>query len=87
MTSEYRQPHEYPRPQEYSPPQVIDADFRVTETGEVVKGGDNRRRGGLIGTLLAALVFIGSKAGYILSALKGVKFLGTGATALLSVGS
>ena len=87
MTMEFRQSQEYPRPQEYSPPQIIDADFRVTETGEVVKAGGQRRRGGLIGTLLAALVFLGSKAGYIFSALKGVKFIGTGATALLSIGS
>lgn len=68
--------------------EIIDADFRVTESGEVVRGDQGRnRRGGVIGTLLAALLFIATKAKFLLSALKGVKFLGTGVTALLSIGA
>lgn len=67
--------------------EIIDADYRVTETGEVVREGRGRDRRGMIGTLLAALLFVATKGKFLLSALKGVKFLGTGFTALLSIGA
>ncbi|MEZ4520356.1 MAG: site-2 protease family protein [Thermomicrobiales bacterium] len=76
MSSEYRQP------------EVIDADFRVSESGEVVRNTGNR--GGLLrklGPLGAALLFIASKFKFLFAAVKGVQFLGTGLTALISVGS
>jgi len=76
MSSDYRQP------------EVIDADFRVSETGEIVRNPSNRagmlRR---LAPLGAVLLFIASKFKFIFTALKGVKFLGTGVTALVSAGS
>ncbi|CAN5589881.1 hypothetical protein BH23CHL2_BH23CHL2_36560 [soil metagenome] len=76
MTSDYRQP------------EVIDADFKVSKSGEVVRNPG--RRGGFIrkfGPIGAILLFAATKFKFILTALKGVKFLGTGVTALVSVGS
>ena len=73
---------------EYRQPEVIEADFRVSETGEVVQTGSGRGRlARLFGPLAAILIFLASKFKFIFAALKGVKFLGTGVTALLSIGS
>ena len=73
---------------EFRPSNRTDADFRVSETGEVIRS-DNRRSWlrRTIGPLAAILIFAASKFKFIFSALKGVKFLGTGITALISVGS
>jgi Zn-dependent protease len=73
---------------DYRQPEIIEADFRVSETGEVVKSKSGR--GGLarkLGPLTAVLIFVATKFKFVFTALKGVKFLGTGATALVSVGS
>lgn len=73
---------------DYRQPEVIEADFRVSDSGEVVKNKSGR--GGLarkLGPLTAVLVFAATKFKFVLTALKGVKFLGTGATALISIGS
>ncbi len=73
---------------EYRQPEVIDADFRVSETGEVIRNKPERswlRRA--LGPGAAILVFLASKFKFVFAALKGVKFLGTGITALISVGS
>lgn len=68
--------------------QIIDADYRVTETGEVERAPARRgSRGGIVGTLIAALVFLATKLKFVLGALKGVKFLGTGLSAIVSVGA
>lgn len=66
---------------------IIEADYRIAENGEVQPAPQKRRRGGLIGTLIAALVFLATKLKFILGALKGIKFLGTGLSALVSVGA
>jgi Zn-dependent protease len=73
---------------EYRHPDVVDADYKVTETGEVVRNSKNRSRwGGGLGSLFAILIFVLSKFKFLFVALKSVKFLGTGVTALLSIGS
>lgn len=72
----------------YERREIIDADFRVNESGEVEPAPRQRsRRRGWIGTLIAIAVFIGTKFQWIFAALKGVKFLGTGLTALASIGA
>lgn len=68
----------------YERSKIIDVEYRVTDAGSLQptqpepKQARNRgRRGGALGTVLAALLFVVSK----------VKFLSTGLTALLSVGA
>lgn len=73
---------------EYRQPEVLDADFKVSETGEVVR--NSASRGGLLRKLAplgAVLLLVASKFKFIFTALKSVKFLGTGVTALVSAGS
>lgn len=73
---------------DYQQPDIIDADFRITETGEVVQNKPQRswlKR--VFGPVTAALVFLASKLKFLFAALKGVSFIGTGATALISIGS
>ena len=70
-------------------PTVIEADYRVTESGEIVPGGDKKsgRLRALLGPLAAVLIFVATKLKFLLAALKGVKFLGTGLSAIVSVGA
>lgn len=73
----------------YDPNQVYEADYRLSSEGELVRT-PNRRDPWLkrvLGPAGAALLFVATKLKFVLGALKGVKFLGTGVTALLSVGA
>lgn len=70
-------------------PTVIEADYRVAESGEVVPG-DGKKSGrlrGLLGPLVGILIFVATKFKFIFVALKGVKFLGTGLSAMVSIGA
>jgi Zn-dependent protease len=74
----------------YDPNQVYEADYRVRDDGQIEQAPPRRqpsRLKGLLGPLGAALLFLATKFKFVLAALKGVKFLGTGFTALLSVGA
>ena len=73
----------------YDPNQVYDADYRVSPEGELVRV-PSRRDHWLkrwLGPAGALLLFVATKLKFVLVALKGVKFLGTGVTALLSIGA
>ena len=73
---------------DYRQPEIVDADYRVTKTGEIVRNKPRRNwLGRVFGPAAAALIILASKFKFIFGALKGVKFLGTGITALISVGS
>jgi len=73
---------------DFRPRDRIEADFRVSETGEVIRNKRDRSWWGRVfGPVAAVFVFLASKFSFILGALKGVKFIGTGLTALISVGS
>lgn len=68
--------------------EIIDADYRVTQTGEVEPARKKSRFSrGWLGPLTAILFFIGTKFKFVLTALKGVKFLGTAVTAIVSIGA
>lgn len=72
----------------YDPNSVYDADYRVSPEGEVVRAP--RRDPWLkraLGPIGAAILFIVTKLKFVLAALKGVKFLGTGVSALVSIGA
>lgn len=72
----------------YDPNSVYDADYRVSPEGEVVRAA--RRDPWLkraLGPIGAAILFIVTKLKFVLAALKGVKFLGTGVSALVSIGA
>ncbi len=68
-------------------PDVIQADYQVMSDGQVVETGSGSRRKGMAGTLFAIVVFLATKLKFILVGLKGVKFLSTASTALVSVGA
>ncbi len=73
----------------YDPNQVYEADYRVSSEGELVRAPSRRepwlKR--VLGPVGAALLFLLTKLKFLLAALKGVKFLGTGVTALVSIGA
>jgi len=73
----------------HDPNQVYDADYRVSPDGELVRVPSRRdhwlKRA--LGPVGAVLLFVATKLKFLLAALKGVKFLGTGVTALLSIGA
>jgi Zn-dependent protease len=71
-----------------SPSQIYEADYRVSPEGEIERR-DRRpsRWKRVLGPLLPVLIFVATKLKFILSALKGIKFFGTGISALLSVGA
>jgi len=72
----------------YDPNSVYDADYRVSPEGEVLRAP--RRDPWLkraLGPIGAAILFIVTKLKFVLAALKGVKFLGTGVSALVSIGA
>lgn len=68
---------------------IYDADYRVSAEGELVRAPSRRdhwlKR--VLGPVGAILLFVATKLKFVLAALKGVKFLGTGFTALLSIGA
>jgi Zn-dependent protease len=72
----------------YSEPRdVIDADYRVTPTGEIEGPRKQPRWRTLLGPLAAALIFIATKFKFVFAAVKGLPFLTTGVTAVLSIGA
>ena len=72
----------------YDPNQVYEADYRVNEDGTIERRSKKPSwLKGVLGPLVAVLLFVGTKLKFLLVALKSVKFLGTGFTALLSVGA
>jgi Zn-dependent protease len=69
-------------------PHIYEADYRVNEDGTIERSA--RRRSwlrGALGPIAAILLFVGTKLKFLLAALKGVKFFGTGISALLSIGA
>jgi Zn-dependent protease len=73
---------------QYDPNQVYEADYRVNDDGSVEQRSKKPSwLKGALGPLGAGLIFVATKAKFLLVALKGVKFVGTGLTALLSVGA
>jgi Zn-dependent protease len=69
-------------------PHIYEADYRVTEDGQIEPS--SRRPPGwkrALGPLLPVLIFLATKLKLILTALKSIKFFGTGFSALLSVGA
>lgn len=72
----------------YDPQQVYEADYRVSEDGQIER---RDRRPALwkrvLGPLIPILIFVATKLKFILTALKGLKFFGTGFSALLSIGA
>ena len=72
----------------YSEPRdVIDADYRVTPTGEIEGPRKQPRWKTLLGPLAAALLFAATKFKFLLAAVKGLPFLTTGLTAIVSIGA
>ncbi len=73
----------------FDPDQINEADYRVSSEGDVVRAPARRdpwlKR--VLGPAGAALLFIATKLKFLLIGLKGVKFLGTGITALVSIGA
>lgn len=66
---------------------IYDAEYQVLDEAPSVERPQEGRRRGVLGMLLTALIFLATKAKFIFTLLKGVKFLGTGLTALASVGA
>lgn len=73
----------------YSEPRnVIDADYRVTPTGELEQPGKKPSRWrSLVGPVAAALLFLLTKGKFVFVAIKGLPFIATGITAILSIGA
>ncbi len=73
---------------DYRQPEIVEADYRISESGEIVRNKPQRSwLARVFGPVAAMLVFLGSKLKFLFVALKSVKFLATGATALISIGS
>jgi Zn-dependent protease len=73
---------------DYRQPEIVEADYRISENGEIVRNKPQRSwLARVFGPVAAMLVFLGSKLKFLFVALKSVKFLATGATALISIGS
>lgn len=70
---------------------ILDADYRVLDDGRVEPAPPRRKRDHplrrWLGPLGALLLFVGTKLKFVLAALKGFKFFGTGISALLSIGA
>lgn len=73
---------------QFDPNTTYDADYRVNDDGSIERRAKRQSRlKALLGPLIAILIFSATKLKFLLIALKSVKFLGTGVTALLSVGA
>lgn len=73
---------------QFDPNTTYDADYRVNDDGSIERSAKRQSRlKALLGPLIAILIFSATKLKFLLIALKSVKFLGTGVTALLSVGA
>lgn len=73
---------------QFDPDRVYDADYRIREDGEIERSRPRRSRSRtLLGPAGAVLAFVATKLKFLLVALKSVKFMGTGVSALLSVGA
>lgn len=69
-------------------PDLYDADYRVLEDGRIEASPQTQsRKRGMLGTLVAAIIFIATKLKFLLVLFKSVKFLSTGVTALVSIGA
>jgi Zn-dependent protease len=72
----------------YESERVYEADYRVREDGEIEPARKPPSRlKQLFGPFGAALLFIATKLKFLIVGLKGIKFFGTGFTALLSIGA
>lgn len=72
----------------YDPNQTYEADYRVREDGQIERTPKAPARWKqLLGPLGFGLIFLATKFKFIFASLKGVKFIGTGITAILSIGA
>jgi Zn-dependent protease len=71
------------------PKQVYEADYRVSNDGEVVRSPSRREHWlkRTLGPVGAGILFLVTKLKFLLVALKSVKFLSTGITAVISIGA
>lgn len=66
---------------------MIDADYRVSPTGEIERPKKTPRWRTLLGPAAAILLFVATKFKFVFAAVKGLPFLTTGVTAILSIGA
>lgn len=68
------------------PADIHEADYRVVENGELERAPSGKQRRWLA-PLTAVLLFIVTKLKFVLAAVKGLPFLTTGITAIVSIGA
>jgi Zn-dependent protease len=68
--------------------QMYEADYRVSDDGQIERRSNQRPRWRrALGPLVPILIFAATKLKFIVTAFKSVKFLGTGVTMLVSAGA